>query len=249
MQCDSAFTMLDAYLDGELSPQASAEIAEHLKGCTRCSSHLVETARLKRAVHATRGQFAPSAAFRQRIEKQVRQSRRRSWLLIWAPAAAAVMAALVLVVFILAGRRETSTGVSEIADLHINALASTNLVDVVSTDRHTVKPWFQGRIPFTFNLPEFSGTEFTLVGGRMVYFHQQPGAQLIVAVKQHKISVLIFQESLDMQKQFPHTDTVDERTSFGVETWHSKTLRFLVVSDADPAAIEKLAQLMRQANQ
>lgn len=56
---------------------------------------------------------------------------------------------------------------------------------VVSTDRHAVKPRFQGKIPFTFDLPEFSGTEFTLVGGRMVDFHQQPGAQLIVSIRQH----------------------------------------------------------------
>ena len=60
-------------------------------------------------------------------------------------------------------------------------LASANPYDVVSSDRHTVKPWFQGQIPFAFNLPEFAGTEFTLLGGRLVYLHQQPAAQVVVA--------------------------------------------------------------------
>jgi anti-sigma factor RsiW len=136
-----------------------------------------------------------------------------------------------------------------VADLHVNALASTNQVDVVSTDRHTVKPWFQGKLPYSFNLPEFNGTDFTLLGGRMVYFHQHPGAQLLVGLHQHKISVLIFQESHDMNGRFPGSMTVEHRASFGVETWHSPELRFVLVSDADPPGIEKLAHLFKVANQ
>jgi anti-sigma factor RsiW len=158
------------------------------------------------------------------------------------------MAAMVFFAFLWVGHRQTSDAVAEIADLHVNALASANQVDIVSTDRHTVKPWFQGRIPFTFNLPEFSGTDFTLVGGRMVYFHQQPGAQLIVSMRQHKISVLIFQESSEMEREFPRSTTVDRRTSFGMETWQSQSLRFVLVSDADPSGIDKLARLFREAN-
>ena len=155
----------------------------------------------------------------------------------------------VVFVVVRVGDPQTSDTIAEIADLHVNALASANQVDVVSTDRHTVKPWFQGRIPFTFNLPEFSGTEFTLVGGRMAYFHQQPGAQLIVSIHQHKISVLIFQESAGMEREFPRSAGVDRRTSFGMETWQSEKLRFVLVSDADPSRIEDLARLFKEANQ
>jgi anti-sigma factor RsiW len=161
---------------------------------------------------------------------------------------AVAMAAMVLFAFLWVGHRQTSDAVGEMADLHINALASTNPVDVVSTDRHTVKPWFQGRIPFTFNLPEFSGTDFTLVGGRMVYFHQQPGAQLIVSIRQHKISVLIFQESAEMDREFSGSGAIGRQTSFGMETWRSERLRFVLVSDADPSGIDKLARLFREAN-
>jgi anti-sigma factor RsiW len=120
-------------------------------------------------------------------------------------------------------------------------------VDVVSTDRHTVKPWFQGRIPFSFNVPEFAGTEFTLVGGRLIYLEQQPGAQLIVAKGPHKISVLILQESAQLARATPRSNEV-QRLSFNVSTWPSHNLRFFVVSDAEPAEVEKLAELMRRAN-
>jgi anti-sigma factor RsiW len=248
MQCDSAFEMLDAYLDGELTIEASAAVREHLKECTRCSAQVAETARLQRALRSARGHFTPSAEFRQRIQKQVARSQRRTWILPWVPMAAAAVAMMFLVL-LWVGHRQTSDAIAEIADLHVNALASANQVDVVSTDRHTVKPWFQGRIPFTFNLPEFSGTDFTLVGGRMVYFHQQPGAQLIVSLRQHKISVLIFQESAGMEREFPRSTALDRRTSFGMETWQSEKLRFVLVSDADPSGIDKLAHLFKEANQ
>jgi|SRR5579862_9342336 len=247
MQCDSASEMLDAYLDGELPLETSAAIREHLNGCTPCSAQIADTARLQRTLRVARWHFAPSAEFRQRIQKQVARSRRRTWILPLVPMAAAV-AAMVFFVFLWVGHRQTSDAIAEIADLHVNALASTNQVDVVSTDRHTVKPWFQGKIPFTFNLPEFSGTDYTLVGGRLVYFHQQPGAQLIVSIRQHKISVLIFQESAGMEREFPPSAGVDRRTSFGLETWRSGELRFVLVSDADPYGLENVARLLKEAN-
>jgi anti-sigma factor RsiW len=147
------------------------------------------------------------------------------------------------------GQWRRSQAFAEVADLHVNALASTNQVDVVSTDRHTVKPWFQGKLPFTFNLPELNNTEFTLLGGRMAYFQQHPGAQLLVATHQHKISILILQESPDLQRDFPVSMAVDHRTSFGVESWQSHGLRFVAVSDADPAGIDNLARLLKNVNQ
>ena len=83
---------------------------------------------------------------------------------------------------------------SEIADLHVATLASSSPVDVISTDRHTVKPWFQGKIPFAFDLPELQNSEFSLLGGRMTYLDQTPGAHLIYDVRKHHISVFVFQE-------------------------------------------------------
>ena len=83
---------------------------------------------------------------------------------------------------------------SEIVDLHVGSLASSSPVDVTSTDRHTVKPWFQGLIPFAFNLPELQDTEYCLLGGRMTYLDQMPGAHLIYDVRGHHISVFVLQE-------------------------------------------------------
>jgi anti-sigma factor RsiW len=127
-------------------------------------------------------------------------------------------------------------------------LASDHPVDVISTDRHTVKPWFAGRIPFSFNVPEFAGTEFTLIGGRVAYLQQEPGAQLIVGVKQHRISVLIFRESAELDRALPAGRGAGPRAGFNAATWNSGGLRFVVIGDADASAIDSLAQRFRQAN-
>ena len=248
MQCDLVATMLDAYVDCELPPDQVTIVQEHIGSCTRCASEIAEIARLQRNLRSARTHFAPSAEFRRKIQAQISKPKRRSWL-TWSMPAGIAFATVLLVAFLWIGHARSSDEFAELADLHVNALSSTNLVDVVSTDRHTVKPWFQGKIPFSFNLPEFNGTEFSLVGGRMVYFHQQPGAQLIVSMHQHKISVLIFQRSVDMGRAFQEKTGLDRGTSFGIESWQSQQLRFVLVSDADPAGIENLARLLKQANE
>jgi len=111
-----------------------------------------------------------------------------------------------------------------------------------------VKPWFQGKIPFTFNVPEFSGSEFALLGGRLVYLHQQPAAQLVVGAGKHKISVLITQESSALGSGLPFSGGVAVRDSFNVETWEKNGLRFYVIGDAEQGAIHRLAQALQGAN-
>jgi anti-sigma factor RsiW len=248
MQCSYAATMIGAYLDGELLPDQVAVVQEHLGSCLHCSSEIAEIARVQRGLRSARGYFAPSAEFRRKVQKQISRPKRRSWLIWTMPVGVAFATTILLITFAWIGNARRSATFAELADLHVNALSSTNLVDVVSTDRHTVKPWFQGKIPFSFNLPEFKGTEYTLVGGRMVYFHQHPGAQLIVSMNQHRISVLIFQDSVELGRAFAEQTALDRRTSFGIEAWQSQQLRFVLVSDADPAGIDNLARLLKQAN-
>ena len=247
MPCNSNPATLGAYLDNELPPDQMAALREHLPSCPCCAAEIAELAKMQRSLRPAREQFTPTLEFRRKIQQQIGASPRRSWSFNWMPALAVLVIMLVLGgVWIAYSHR--ANAFAEAADLHINALASANPVEVISTDRHTVKPWYQGRIPFSFNLPEFQNTGYTLVGGRLVYFHQQPGAQLIVGLRQHKISVLIFQETPDLARAFAGPSGVEHRNSFSIDTWSSQDLRFVVIGDADPAAITKLAQLLRQAN-
>jgi anti-sigma factor RsiW len=118
-------------------------------------------------------------------------------------------------------------------------------VDVVSSDRHTVKPWFEGKIPFSFNLPELQGSPFELVGGRVSYLEQSPGAELIFRVRKHLISVFIFQDRA-IPAGFSASEAMDAR-SFHLESWTKGGLRYFVIGDASPEDLRALRDLLRNA--
>jgi anti-sigma factor RsiW len=135
---------------------------------------------------------------------------------------------------------------NEIADMHVTTLASANPVDVVSTDRHTVKPWFAGRLPFSFNLPELQNTDFTLTGGRVAYLQHSPGAQLLFTVRKHQLSVFIFMEE-GVVLHFPTASVASTRLALHTETWREGGLRYFIVSDVSASDVHKLADLLRAA--
>ena len=239
---------LAQYLDGELAPDQAGRIQQHIAECPHCAGEISQLMLLKRSVRAARSQFIPSAQFRRMIQRQISKPR-RSWSrmgFVLAPAAAVVILVIASLLWTQRFRHTESFG--EIADLHAEALASTNPVDVVSTDRHTVKPWFEGRIPFSFNIPELAGTEFSLLGGRLIYLHQQPGAQLIFNMRQHKISALIFQKTAEIAQALPAASDSEKRNLFHVCVRDLQDLRIVIIGDVDPAELRRLAQLIGTAN-
>jgi anti-sigma factor RsiW len=247
MACDSWRGKIEAYADAELSAAEMRAISAHLPSCASCTSDLLSRVQMKRSVKAAGIRFSPSLALRQRIEKQLPAKSKAVSRSNWWPKLAASFALVVIAVLLLRGwssYRQQQT-FAEIADLHVATLASSTPVDVISTDRHTVKPWFAGRIPFTFNIPELAGTPFALEGGRLSYLAQEPGAQLIFKDGNHRISVFIFQNRLD--RQFSLDDSRSRRLTFNVETWTADGLRYFIIGDADPNDIHKLSGLLKVA--
>jgi anti-sigma factor RsiW len=249
MHCNEDATTLAQYLDGELSPDQASTLQQHIGECPRCAAEVSELVALKRSLRAARARFTPSAEFRRKVQQQIAKPQQSWWRtrFVLALATATVFLVVASVLWIQHSRRTDSF--SEVADLHVGALASANPVDVVSTDRHTVKPWFQNKIPFSFNIPELTGTEFALLGGRLVYLHQQPGAQLIFNMRKHEISVLIFQKTAEIAHALPTGSGIEKRNSFSVETFDAQELRFVVIGDADANEIRKLALMIKVANE
>src|SRR5487761_910961 len=171
---------LDAFVDGELPAEARREFDAHLRACTSCAAEIANRVQLKSGVKRAGRRFAPSADFRRKIENQV-LPRKRTWSAGWIPAVAAAAVILFAAAWML-GRWTSGSqtaAIGELVDLHIATLASANPVDVVSTDLHTVKPWFEGKLPFAVNVPDLKDTPFTLIGGRVTYLERAPGAGLL----------------------------------------------------------------------
>ena len=247
MACDTWRNKIEAYADAELPAAEMRAMGEHLRGCPSCTADLLGRAQLKLAVKTAGKHFSPSLDLRERVRKGLPAGKKPISLWSWGPGLAAAAAFVVIAFFLFRGwtasRQEQA--IAELADLHVATLASANPVDVISTDRHTVKPWFQGKLPFTFNLPELGDTPFTLEGGRMSYLGQSPGAQLIFRIGNHRISVFIFQSRPDIS--FTPSDGRSRRLTFNVEEWTEGGLRYFVIGDADPNDIHKLSELLKMA--
>jgi anti-sigma factor RsiW len=248
MVCESWKEKLDTYLDGELPEVEMRNFDAHVRSCPICSADALARVQMKRTVQVAGKRFTPSAEFRRRMQQSIAPKPQRSFRLGWilAAAAAAVVVAGALTLTYLGNRSGRDHVYSEIADLHVATLASGSPVDVISTDRHTVKPWFQGKIPFAFDLPELQNSEFTLLGGRMAYLDQTPGAQLIYDVRKHHISVFVFQER-SLSAGLDENSLLPKKLPFNMETWSQGGLRYFVIGDASTTDIDSLAKLLKAA--
>ena len=248
MSCELWQYRLDAYLDGEIPAEEMQAVEEHLRTCHDCAAQALTRMQMKRAVRAAAAmRFAPPPELRRTIEKSI--APRRSRLSFWTSPALAIALAAVLVLAIgissamFVRRTAPEQAVAQLLDMHVAALASPNPVDVVSTDRHTVKPWFQGKLPFTFNLPELAGTQYSLRGGRLVYFRGNPGAQLIYELGRHELSVFIVQDPTTASAH----PSGERRNGFSTESWTTGSLRYVVMSDAGAPDVHTLGDMVRGA--
>jgi anti-sigma factor RsiW len=236
---------LDAYLDGELTAEDERQLRLHLRECAGCAAAALERLQLKRTVQSAGVRFRPDPAFRARIEQSIRRKTAPSRVWSWAPAMAVLLIAVLGVSFwtmhFRTHMRERQL-VSELIDQHVATLASSNPVDVVSTDRHTVKPWFEGKLPFTFDIPELQGTPFTLVGGRMSYLNQTPLAELLFRLRQHQLSVFVFQKT---EANGECRNVEQGANSFQVRSWSSDGLCYFAVGDVNADDLNALAKLMK----
>jgi anti-sigma factor RsiW len=249
-------------VDAELPLPEMEDLRAHLATCAACAATALALMESKMAVRRAGNRYAAPSQLRAKVLdlaksetgqppnaiRNERTVRGASFLHLWPRWALATAALLVLAagLFVVANRRQSAKAVAELADLHVTTLASANPVDVLSTDRHTVKPWFQGRIPFTFNLPELQGTPFALVGGSVTYLHQEPGAHLLFAYQRHFISVFIFRDT--SQISMPASFSADKTSSFGLRTWTKEGLHYVVIGDASAPIIDKLTELLQNTH-
>ena len=231
------------YVDGEMEPGEEQAIAGHLQSCADCSAAVLEQQALKKAVRVAGKRFTAPPELYASIHRQMQPKKSTGlWLKASALAASAVLLAVVAFAWISRPSASNST-VAQLIDQHVIMLASVNPVDVVSSDKHTVKPWFQGKLPFTFNPPELAkDSPFTLIGGKLVYAQHTPGAELVYQVRQHKISVFIF------QARDVHNESAAGNQTFVVNGWQQGGLQYYIVTDASREDADRLRALLEDAN-
>ena len=230
MSC--ATTPLVALLvDGELDARSTLEVSAHLETCAECRRE--QSAILSLRSGLTRHELP--AASRARILRLARP--RRAWRV--AASVAALAAAVAVGVF--AVPRAPSLD-DEIVAAHVRSLQVNHLTDVVSTDQHTVKPWFQGKLDFGVPVRDYAPQGFPLVGGRLEYVRGQPAAAVVYKHGQHAINLFVWP---DNGSEAPRAG---QRRGFNEVRWTAGGLSYWLVSDVSPADLQKLAELIRQSS-
>jgi anti-sigma factor RsiW len=259
-------TMLNALADGELSLEQSAAAKEHLDQCPSCTSSALNQALLKIATAKAGQRYAVPPRLQERLRRVAssqglnappvrRDDASKSGSMRRIASLALPIAALLLVFAsgsLLMQRRATNSErasveraalVTEISDLHIATLAANQPPEVISSDRHTVKPWFQGKLPFSFNLPDNLPADTRLDGANLTYLHNRPVAQLLYSIGRHRASVFVQQRSGGAEQNPPQA----EHAGFHVTGFDTNDLDVLAISDVDPSRLSGLARAIEQA--
>jgi anti-sigma factor RsiW len=250
MSCELWRGWLDNYVDGSCSAEENEGIEDHLRTCPACAGEALARLQMKRSTRAAAARYAPTPEFRLRIQNSIQKGRKPVWAMPTMQRVLAGAVAFMLIVALSAAawmrHAAREQALAELLDVHVATMASNNPVDVISTDRHTVKPWFQGKLPFAFNLPELGNSPFKLAGGKLVYFRHSPGAQLLFDIRKHQISVFVLKEQAGVTPSGMGTASM-RLAGFSVETWSEGSLRYVVIGDTTPADIHDLSESLRTA--
>jgi anti-sigma factor RsiW len=234
--CPDRVLLLQAELDGELGAAESAALQAHLEGCAGCLTLQAELRSLAAGLRAAAPRHAAPARLRALLAARaappppVRRIARNPALAFGAGAA---LAAAVVLLAVLPGPAVEDEAVSS----HIRALQPGHLTDVPSSDRHTVRPWFDGRIDYAPPVRDFAGAGFPLIGGRLDYLGGRPVAALVYGRDRHLIDLYVWPAAGEA------APAAGARNGYAVVRWRAGGMAFLAVSDLEVTDLLAFARL------
>lgn len=242
MTCDEAEVLLHALLDNELDAGHTRDVEAHMVGCKRCAAQLRQHRDLHEAMSTAKLHFSAPANLRMRINAQVRATptpapSRRTMLKGFAFGSLLSSAVAASLMITLIRSDEDQRNLGEVMSAHLRSLQGEHLTDVQTSDQHTVKPWFNGRLDVAPPVVDLTTQGFTLVGGRLDYID---GRAVAVIVYRRRIHVLnLFIGSGASSERGVKTETVK---GFNVKFWSQQGLNFWAVSDINAEELQEFVE-------
>jgi anti-sigma factor RsiW len=248
MNCQQIQKLIHAYHDGELDITATVQIDEHLADCPRCSEFLQSLSKLSAVLRNDALRFQTPPVLRQRIHAAIAQAAkaeddvasRGSWFHRpgWAVAAAVAVVALIFALQVLRHRADDRM-IAEITSSHVRSLMATHLMDIASTDQHTVKPWFVGKLDFAPPVKDLRAAGFPLIGGRLDFVDSRAVAALVYGRQKHVINLFVW-PAKSVQGAAPHAA---ESNGYHLVRWSNLEMSFWAVSDLNEKELLEFVNL------
>ena len=238
MTCDEASVLLHALVDGELDAGHAREVEAHIAGCARCAAELAAARELQRSLRGHSLSFTAPPSLRGSIDRAVpspAMTSRRAVLKGFALGSIVSAAAAVGVGVVIIGGDRDSAILGEAVSAHLRSLQADHLTDVLSSDRHTVKPWFNGRIDLAPPVIDLTGEGFTLIGGRLDFIDGKPVAAIVYRRRVHVINLFVMQ-GLGSALPAPKLQVVQ---GFNILRWTDQGFNLLAVSDLAQDELEE----------
>jgi anti-sigma factor RsiW len=240
--------VLDAWLDGELDQDRAAQVEAHLNGCAACSASARDRRALTSALAGPSLYHRAPEGLRESLFSPMtpvvapRPRRPRAPVWAWFSLAASIALASA-VIWLAAGRfsRPSPDFIHEAVSAHIRSLMAAHLLDIPSSDRHTVKPWFAGKVAFAPPVPDLAAEGYPLAGGRLDYIAGRPVAAIVYTRRAHTINVFVSPDDAGR----PVPPAVRRDRGYTVVTWSDGVLRSSAVSDASEDELMPLVRLLR----
>ena len=241
MQCNEIENLLETYLDDEMTLSDRRMIESHITSCEACNAKLNEHKVLQEAIFNL-GEESVPYSLRRNIDSQIKAltdkepaSEKWKW---WSFSAAGMVMSSVLTAAVLI----LGTGLPVERDIndpfinaHIRSLMANHITDVTSTDKHTVKPWFSGKLPFSPSVHKLKMKQLKLVGGRLDFVRDKPTASIVYKLREHVINVFIQREQIEKM----NTDVkLVHKSSYNIASWHKNGLNYRAISDLNKKELE-----------
>ncbi len=248
MNCAETSPLLHAYFDGELDLVRSLEVQQHLNTCAACAAQNRSLQSLRTLIRDADVSYSAPDSLRKKVRaiapapatEERSHPDNEPWYWQWLAAGATAFAACILLLRPLSSAPEGSHLADDAVAGHVRSLMVNHLMDVASTDQHTVKPWFNGKLDFAPDVKDFSAQNFPLVGGRLDYLDNHPVAALVYQRNKHVINVFVWPADNANTTQ-PATQNL---RGYWVINRQANGLHYCLVSDLNEKELGELADLL-----
>ncbi len=241
MKCNDIDQLQHAWADNELDAANSHAFAAHLASCPACTKKIDELTALKRAIKTEATRYEAPPELYAKLPRMKSASSSSKWQpLKWGTTGAGLALAACLAFLMIVNPAQQNLIEEQLIASHIRSLQDGHLTDVLSTDQHTVKPWFNGRLDISPPVTDLATSGFPLFGGRLDYIDHHAVAVIVYKHNAHIINLFVWPSNVP-----PLRLNAARQQGYNIRKWHDSDLEFWAVSDVNPAKLEEFENLYR----